>query len=107
MYPPGDFVEKAYTPLVGILEKIWAIFMKNVVILIWFENDFRYDLAQFDWVQIQKMLTFHSGGIAIFVYLLSLMLTLVTTRLDDKISLYHINATLFEQSDPTVSHISK
>jgi hypothetical protein len=53
------------------------------------------------------MLTFHSGGIAIFVYLLSLMLTLVTTRLDDKISLYHINATLFEQSDPTVSPSGK
>jgi hypothetical protein len=49
------------------------------------------------------MLMFRSGGIAIFVYLLSLLLTLVTTRLDDKISLYHINATLFEQTDPMVN----
>ena len=66
---------------------------------------FRYDLAQFEWIQIQRMLTFRSGGIAIFVYLMSLMLTLVTTRLDDKISLYHINATLFEQSDPKVTFL--
>ena len=65
----------------------------------------RYDLAQFEWIQIQRMLTFRSGGIAIFVYLMSLMLTLVTTRLDDKISLYHINATLFEQSDPKVTYL--
>ena len=68
-------------------------------------DHYRYDIAQFEWVQVQKMFMFRSGGIAIIVYILSLMLTLVTTRLDDKISLYHINATLFEQSDPKVINL--
>ncbi len=39
----------------------------------------RYDFAQLDWRQVQMMLTFRSGGLAIAVYAASLVLTLTTT----------------------------
>jgi len=60
----------------------------------------RYDLAQFDFRQLQMMLSFRSSGIAIVIYFLVLIITLVTTRLDDKISLYQHNATIFNQLSP-------
>ena len=63
---------------------------------------FRYDLAQFDFRQLQMMLSFRSSGIAIVIYFLVLIITLVTTRLDDKISLYKHNATIFNQLSPQV-----
>ena len=63
---------------------------------------FRYDLAQFDFRQLQMMLSFRSSGIAIVIYFLVLIITLVTTRLDDKISLYQHNATIFNQLSPQV-----
>ena len=56
----------------------------------------RYDIAKFEWQQLQKLLTFKSGGFAIIIYALSLIVTLVTTRLDDKLSLYQHNSTLFD-----------
>ena len=65
---------------------------------------FRYDLAQFDFRQLQMMLSFRSSGIAIVIYFLVLIITLVTTRLDDKISLYQHNATIFNQLSPQVFH---
>jgi hypothetical protein len=40
---------------------------------------------------------------AIFIYCASLVLTLSTTKLDDKISLYQINATIFEAMEPQVN----
>ena len=64
----------------------------------------RYDLAQFDFRQLQMMLSFRSSGIAIVIYFLVLIITLVTTRLDDKISLYQHNATIFNQLSPQVFH---
>ena len=63
----------------------------------------RYDLAQLDWRQLQMMLSFRSGGIAIVVYVVVLVLTLVTTRIDDKFSLYQHNSTLFTELDSRVS----
>jgi len=48
------------------------------------------------------MVTLQSGGAAVLIYLVSLVLTLVATRLDDKISLYQYNATIFEQADQEV-----
>ncbi len=80
-----------------------------------------------DWRQVQMMLTLRSGGLAIVIYVVSLALTLTTTkfvynlripkelnkiypwnnatnplggspfRLDDKISLYQFNSTWFEE----------
>ena len=67
------------------------------------EYIFRYDLAQLDFRQFRQLLMLRSGGIAIVVYAVSLVVTLVTTRLDDKISLYSHNATLFEQMDQQVN----
>lgn len=59
----------------------------------------RYDIAKFEWRQLQKLLTFKSGGFAIVVYAFSLIITLVTTRMDDKLSLYHHNSTIFSEID--------
>ena len=59
----------------------------------------RYDLATLDWRQIQLLLTLRSGGLAIIVYAASLIITLATTGLDDKISLFAVNSTLFEAMD--------
>ena len=56
----------------------------------------RYDIAKFEWRQAQKLLTFKSGGIAIIIYAFTLVVTLVTTRMDDKLSLYHHNSTMFD-----------
>ena len=63
---------------------------------------FRYDFAELDFRQVRLLLTFRSGGVAILVYAATLIVTLVTTRLDDKISLYTYNATIFEQMDEVV-----
>jgi len=59
----------------------------------------RYDIAQFDLSQLQKLVTFQSGGLVILVYSCTLILTLVTTRMDDKLSLHQHNATLFEDME--------
>ena len=48
---------------------------------------------------MQKLLTFKSGGLAIVVYAFSLIITLITTRMDDYLSLYVHNATLFNFDD--------
>ena len=48
----------------------------------------RYDVAQFDFRQLQMMLTFRSGGIAVVIYIATLLITLVSTRYDDKLSLH-------------------
>jgi len=59
----------------------------------------RYDIAKFEWRQLQKLLTFKSGGLAIVIYAFSLIITLITTRMDDYLSLYEHNATLFNFED--------
>lgn len=56
----------------------------------------RYDIAKLEWGQVQKLLTCKSGGFAIIIYAFTLIVTLVTTRMDDKLSLYHHNTTMFE-----------
>lgn len=56
----------------------------------------RYDIAKFEWRQVQKLLTCKSGGFAIVIYAFTLIITLVTTRMDDKLSLYHHNTTMFD-----------
>ena len=48
------------------------------------------------------MLSFRSSGIAIVIYFLVLIITLVTTRIDDKISLYQHNSTIFSQLNQQV-----
>ena len=48
---------------------------------------------------MQKLLTFKSGGLAIVIYAFSLIITLITTRMDDYLSLYEHNATLFNFED--------
>ena len=55
----------------------------------------RYDVAEFSLTGLQKMLTLRSGGISVLIYWATLLLTLVTTRVDDKLSLFQHNATLF------------
>ena len=55
----------------------------------------RYDVAEFSLTGLQRMLTLRSGGISVLVYWATLLLTLVTTRVDDKLSLFQHNATLF------------
>ena len=55
----------------------------------------RYDVAEFSLTGLQKLLTLRSGGISVLVYWATLLLTLVTTRVDDKLSLFQHNATLF------------
>ena len=70
----------------------------------------RYDIAKFEWRQLQKLLTFKSGGLAIVIYAFSLIITLITTRMDDYLSLYEHNATLFNFEDEVnrdVNHITK
>jgi len=59
----------------------------------------RYDIAKFEWRQLQKLLTFKSGGFAILIYSFTLIITLVTTKMDDKLSLYQHNSTLFNNMD--------
>ncbi len=48
------------------------------------------------------MVTLRSGAMAILVYAATLIITLATTKLDDKISLYRMNATLFQAMEPLV-----
>lgn len=48
------------------------------------------------------LLTLRSGGIAVVVYAAALILTLTTTRLDDKLSLHRLNSTTFEIMEPEV-----
>ena len=62
----------------------------------------RYDIAKFEWRQLQKLLTFKSGGFAILIYSFTLIITLVTTKMDDKLSLYQHNSTLFNNMDDAV-----
>ena len=60
----------------------------------------RYDLAEFSLYHLRKLITFQSGGISILIYWSSLLMTLVTTRLDDKLSLFQHNSSLFEDMKP-------
>ena len=54
-------------------------------------------MASFEWShQISQVVTLKSGAGAILVYWSGLLLTLSTTNLDDKISLYRTNASIFE-----------
>ena len=62
----------------------------------------RYDIAQFDFRQLQMMLTFRSGGIAVAIYIITLIITLVSTRYDDKLSLHRVNETIYEDLDQEV-----
>ena len=62
----------------------------------------RYDVAQFDFRQLQMMLTFRSGGIAVAIYIITLIITLVSTRYDDKLSLHMVNETIYEDLDQDV-----
>ena len=62
----------------------------------------RYDIAQFDFRQLQMMLTFRSGGIAVAIYVITLIITLVSTRYDDKLSLHRVNETIYEDLDQDV-----
>jgi len=55
----------------------------------------RYDLAQFDLSNLQKMVTLRSGGITLIIYWTTLLLTLVTSKIDDKLSLHQHNSSLF------------
>ena len=52
----------------------------------------------------QQMVTLKSGAIALLVYLASLILTLSTTELDDKLSLHKHNETVFELMEDQVKH---
>ena len=47
-----------------------------------------------------QMVTLKSGAGAILVYWSGLLLTLSATNLDDKISLYRTNASIFEAMEP-------
>ena len=60
----------------------------------------RYDLAEFSLYHLRKLITLQSGGISILIYWSSLLITLVTTRLDDKLSLFQHNNSLFEDMKP-------
>jgi len=60
----------------------------------------RYDLAEFSLYHLRKLITLQSGGISILIYWSTLLLTLVTTRLDDKLSLFQHNSSLFEDMKP-------
>ena len=62
----------------------------------------RYDIAKFEFRQLQKLLTFKSGGFAIIIYCFSLVITLVTTRMDDKLSLYQYNSTIFDNIEDEI-----
>ena len=58
-------------------------------------------MASFEWShQISQVVTLKSGAGAILVYWSGLLLTLSTTNLDDKISLYRTNASVFEAMEP-------
>ena len=64
-------------------------------------NAFSYDFASFEWShQVAQMVTLKSGAGAILVYWSGLLLTLSATNLDDKISLYRTNASIFEAMEP-------
>ena len=60
----------------------------------------RYDLAEFSLYHLRKLITLQSGGVSILIYWGTLLLTLVTTRLDDKLSLFQHNSSLFEDMEP-------
>ena len=60
----------------------------------------RYDLAEFSLYHLRKLITLQSGGVSILIYWATLLLTLVTTRLDDKLSLFQHNSSLFEDMEP-------
>ena len=59
----------------------------------------RYDIAQFSLTHLQKLVTLQSGGVAILIYWATLLLTLITTRVDDKLSLYQYNTSLFDNME--------
>ena len=92
---PGDCVEpkeycdqlkfvELYSPLSQPLHLVFYLLTTICTISI---MD-RYDVAQFDFRQLQMMLTFRSGGIAVVIYIATLLITLVSTRYDDKLSLH-------------------
>ena len=56
----------------------------------------RYDIAQFSLTHLQQLVTLQSGGVAILIYWATLLLTLITTKVEDKLSLYQYNTSLFE-----------
>ncbi|XP_059079909.1 transmembrane protein 237-like [Tigriopus californicus] len=56
----------------------------------------RYDIAQITWSQLQQLFTLKSGGIAIFVYASTLIITLTNVTLDDRLSLHRVNVTYLE-----------
>jgi hypothetical protein len=62
----------------------------------------RYDIAQFDLRQLQMMFTFRSGGIAVAIYIITLIITLVSTRYDDKLSLHRHNETIYAELEQDV-----
>ena len=89
---------KLYSPLSQPLHLIF--YLLTVICTISILD--RYDIAKFEWRQMQKLLTFKSGGFAIVIYAFSLIVTLVTTRIDDKLSLYQHNSTVFEDMEDEV-----
>ena len=93
-----DFI-KLYSPLSQPLHLVF--YFLTVICTISILD--RYDIARFEWRQLQKLLTFKSGGFAIIIYAFTLIITLVTTKMDDKLSLYRHNETLFESIDEAVS----
>ena len=95
-----DFI-KLYSPLSQPLHLVF--YFLTVICTISILD--RYDIARFEWRQLQKLLTFKSGGFAIIIYAFTLIITLVTTKMDDKLSLYRHNETLFESIDEAVSII--
>jgi hypothetical protein len=94
-----DFIE-LYSPLSQPLHLIF--YFLTVICTVSILD--RYDIAQFNWRQLQKLLTFRSGGFAIIIYTFTLVITLVTTKMDDKLSLYQHNSTIFDLTDPQVFH---
>jgi hypothetical protein len=59
----------------------------------------RYDIAEFSLTHLQKLVTLQSGGVAILIYWATLLLTLVATKVEDKLSLYQYNSTLFNSME--------
>ena len=45
------------------------------------------------------MVTFQSGAVAILIYWATLLLTLVNTKVEDKLSLYQYNTSLFDNME--------
>ena len=59
----------------------------------------RYDIAEFSLTHLQKLVTLQSGGVAILIYWATLLLTLVATKVEDKLSLYQYNSTIFDSME--------